>query len=399
MGTTPFCKKIVFEVKMSDELKCYHGNLHCGGCDYIGVPYTEELKKKTEYLNRLFKGLCPVKPILTAEKNLHYRYKVTATFAQGKKDIFLGIYQKGSHKVVPSCDCPLQHRSAEKILRTIEKLANEMHYTVYEEDKQKGLLRHVVLRFTKNDGSAMVTIITGEERFPGSKNFAQSLVAACPEVKTIVQNFNNAHNSAVFGDSERVVFGKGFLVDELLGMKFRVSSHSFYQVYPHAAEILYSTAIDLAGFTGKETFLDAYCGTGTIGLCASKKAKSGMGVEINREAVSDAMMNARKNEVKNMRFVCADATEYLSEMAERGEKLDVLLMDPPRSGSTVEFLKNIALCSPKKIVYISCNPETQVRDILVLKKMGYVPKICVPVDMFPRTEHVETVVLMSRDKE
>ena len=200
----------------------------------------------------------------------------------------------------------------------------------------------------------------------------------------------------VLGDSEKVLYGDGYITDILCSCKFRISAKSFYQINPTQTEKLYNIAIGYAGLSGKETVVDAYCGTGTIGIVASKHAGSVVGVELNRDAVHDAIVNARLNKVKNIYFHCADAGKFMVEAAKNGEKADVVIMDPPRAGSDVNFLSSVVTLSPKRIVYISCNPETQARDLAYLTKNGYACKKIQPVDMFPHTGHVETVALLTK---
>ena len=217
---------------------------------------------------------------------------------------------------------------------------------------------------------------------------------AHPEITTVVINVNNRNTSMVLGDKEHVIYGKGYIEDELCGKRFRISPRSFYQVNPVQTEILYGKALEYAGLTGKETVVDAYCGTGTIGMIASDKAAKVIGVELNADAVRDARNNAKANQIRNIQFYQNDAGKFLVEMAGQGAKVDVVLMDPPRSGSTEEFMNSVAQIGPERIVYVSCNPETLVRDLKYFKKKGYRVSKGVGVDMFPFTEHVECVIMM-----
>jgi len=231
---------------------------------------------------------------------------------------------------------------------------------------------------------------------PSKNNFVKALLKLHPEITTVVINVNNRNTSMVLGDKEHVIYGKGYIEDELCGKRFRISPQSFYQVNPVQTEILYGKALEYAGLTGKETVVDAYCGTGTIGMIASDKAGKVIGVELNADAVRDARNNAKANQIRNIQFYQNDAGKFLVEMAGQGAKVDVVLMDPPRSGSTEEFMSSVAQIGPERIVYVSCNPETLVRDLKYFKKKGYRVAKGVGVDMFPFTEHVETVCLLSR---
>ena len=246
----------------------------------------------------------------------------------------------------------------------------------------------------------MVVLVTAQPVLPGAKNFIRALLEAAAArevtVTTVVQNYNPRRTSAVLGTQEKVLYGKGFILDELCGKRYAISPRSFYQVNPAQTAVLYGLAVDAAHLTGKETVLDAYCGIGTIGLTAADRCKQVLGVEVNRDAVQDAIGNARHNGVRNARFVAADATAWMLDAAQQGLKADVVFMDPPREGSTPQFLQSLARLSPRRVVYVSCNPETLARDLAQLTALGYRVQEITPVDMFPHTEHVETVCALSK---
>ena len=246
----------------------------------------------------------------------------------------------------------------------------------------------------------MVVLVTAQPVLPGAKNFVRALLAEAEKrhvsVTTVVQNYNPRRTSVVLGEEEKVLYGKGFILDTLCGKTYALSPRSFYQINHDQTEVLYGLAVEAARLTGKEVVLDAYCGIGTIGLTASGRAKQVVGVELNRDAVQDAIGNAKHNGVKNARFFAADATRWISEAAAAGEKADVIFMDPPREGSTPEFLASVARMAPKRVVYVSCNPVTLARDLATLTKLGYKAEGFTPVDMFPHTEHIETVCLLSK---
>lgn len=242
----------------------------------------------------------------------------------------------------------------------------------------------------------MVVLVTASPVFPSKNNFVKALREKHPEITTIIQNINGRSTSMVLGEKEHVLFGKGYIEDVLCGHRFRISSKSFYQVNPVQTEKLYNKAMELAALTGSETVLDAYCGIGTIGITASGRAKRVIGVELNKDAVRDAVQNAKRNEIKNIEFYCNDAGRFMSRMAAQGEKLDVVFMDPPRSGSTEEFIHSVAEAGPRKVVYISCGPETLARDLKIFARNGYRAREAWGVDLFPWTGHVETVVFLSR---
>ena len=371
----------------------------CGGCQMLDMPYAEQLKTKRKRLETLLKGICPVKDMIGMEDPFYYRNKVHAVFDRDRRgNIISGIYQENTHNVVPVEKCMIEDQKADEIIGTIRGMLKSFKIRTFDEDTGYGLLRHVLIRRGFESGEIMVVLVTASPVFPSKNNFVKALREKYPEITTIVQNINGRGTSVVLGEKEHVLYGKGYIVDTLCGCSFRISSRSFYQVNPVQTEKLYTKALELAGLTGKETVVDAYCGIGTIGIIASKKAGNVIGVELNQDAVRDAINNAKMNQISNIRFFCNDAGRFLVNMAEAGEKADVVIMDPPRSGSTEEFMDSIAKMGAKKVVYVSCNPETLARDLAYMKKLGYKAKEAVGFDMFPATEHVETVVLLSHKK-
>ena len=291
--------------------------------------------------------------------------------------------------------CQIEDQKADEIIVTIRSMLRSFKIRVFDEDTGYGLLRHVLIRRGFTTGEILVVLVTASPVFPSKNNFVKALREKHPEITTIVQNINGRSTSMVLGDKEHVLYGKGYIEDELCGLRFRISSRSFYQINSVQTEKLYGKAMELAGLTGKETVLDAYCGIGTIGLIASKHAGKVIGVELNQDAVRDAVQNAKKNGITNAQFFCNDAGRFMSHMAARGESADVVFMDPPRSGSTEEFIDSVALMQPKRVVYISCGPDTLARDLKVFAKHGYRAKEAWPVDLFGWTGHVETVIMMT----
>lgn len=369
----------------------------CGGCDFQGVPYKEQLQKKEKMLKKLLAPYCQIHPIIGMENPYHYRNKVHAVFDHDRKgNPISGVYEKNSHRVVPVESCMIEDQKADEIIGTIRGMLKSFKIRTYDEDTGYGLLRHVLVRRGFQSNEIMVVLVTASPVFPSKNNFVKALLKVHPEITTIVQNVNGRGTSMVLGKQEKALYGKGYIEDTLCGCIFRISPKSFYQVNPVQTEVLYAKAMELAGLTGRETVLDAYCGIGTIGLIASKKAKQVIGVELNRDAVRDAVSNAKRNGIKNARFYCADAGEFMVGMAAEGEKADVVFMDPPRSGSDEKFLDSLVKMGAKKIVYISCGPDTLVRDLGYLTKRGYAVREGWGVDLFSFTKHVESVVLMSR---
>ena len=365
----------------------------------MNLSYPEQLKYKQAKAVKLLGGFHRVNDIIGMESPFHYRNKVQAAFGRTRGgEIISGVYQSSTHNIVKTDSCLIEDEIADEIIVTVRKLVKDFKLTVYDEKKGSGFLRHVLVKRGFATGEIMVVLVTGTSVFPSKNNFIKELLGIYPNITTIVQNVNNKFTSMVLGEKETVLYGKGYIEDVLCGMTFRISPKSFYQINPVQTEILYNKAMEFADLNGKERVIDAYCGIGTIGLVASKNAGRVIGCELNPDAVRDAKINAKINGVENINFVCADAGEFMLGMKERGEKCDVLFMDPPRAGSDKKFLSCAVALSPDKIVYISCNPETQRRDLFYLVKNGYKVRKIQPVDMFPFTSHVETVVQLVRKK-
>lgn len=369
----------------------------CGGCDYQGVPYAEQLKKKQAMMKKLMGEFCKVNPIVGMDDPYYYRHKVHAVFdcLRGGK-VVAGVYKKNTHTVVDVESCQIENEEADKIIRDVKELLRSFKIKVYQEDSGYGLLRHVLVRKGYATGQIMVVLVLVSPILPSKNNFVKALRKLHPDISTVVINVNDKRTSMVLGERNISIYGKGFIEDELCGCRFRISPNSFYQVNPVQTKLLYEKAISCAGLTGKERVIDAYCGTGTIGIIASKHAGEVLGVELNADAVRDAVINAKLNKIENIRFFQGDAGEFLVDMAKRKEKADVVILDPPRSGSTEEFLSSVVKLAPKKVVYISCGPDTLARDVKYLTKRGYRAVECTPYDLFPFTEHTECVVALER---
>lgn len=376
---------------------CVNYEKKCGGCPLLALPYREQLAKKQARLQELLGGFAPVKAVQGMAEPLHYRNKAIASFATQRGKLVCGLYAEGTHRVLPGADCLLQEEILNKTLAAVLDAARACRWTAYDEDRGTGLLRHTVLR-SSGDGKVLVTLVTPGPDLPGSKNFCTALRKKAPWVVSIVQNINPTRSSAVLGSREKTLYGPGFVLDTLCGTQFAISSRSFYQVNRTQTEVLYKKALELAKLTGRETVIDAYCGIGTIGLCAAPLAKQVIGVERNPAAVKDAAANARRNKIANARFVCADATEWMAAAAGEGLRPDVVFLDPPRAGSTPECITAVNKMKPRRVVYVSCDPETLARDVAAFTRLGWrAAKFC-PVDLFPQTKHVETVVLLSHKK-
>ena len=368
----------------------------CGGCKWIDKEYALQLKEKEKWVRELLAPFCKTEPIMGMKNPTHYRNKVHAVFGEDRKhNIISGIYEEGTHKIVPVDSCLIENEKADAIIVSIRELLKSFKIRPYNEDTGYGLLRHVLIRTGHATGQIMVVLVLGSPIMPSKNNFVKALLKLHPEITTIVVNVNNRGTSMVLGDKEQVIYGKGYIEDELCGKTFRISAKSFYQVNPVQTQLLYNKALEFADLKGTETVVDAYCGTGTIGIIASDKAGKVIGVELNADAVKDARENAKRNNVKNIQFYQNDAGKFLVEMAEQNAQVDVVLMDPPRSGSDEAFLSSVVKLKPKKVVYISCNPETLARDLKYLTKKGYKVERAVACDMFPFTSHCETLVLLS----
>ena len=369
----------------------------CGGCDYQGVPYEEQLAKKQKTVRILLDRFARPEPIVPAEHPTHYRNKVHGVFGRDKKgNIFTGIYEEKSHRIVPVRDCGIENRSATAILHTLCELAKSFKIRIYDEDKGTGMLRHALIRVAQGGSEIMVVLVVTDPVFPSKNNFTRELVRRHPEISTVVLNINDRDTSMVLGERNIVLYGRGYIEDVLCGLRFRISPSAFFQVNSEQTQMLYDTALSFAGLTGTERVIDAYCGTGTIGMCAAGKAKEVIGVELNRDAVRDAQSNAKRNGVANISFVNDDAGRYMLSLAAAKEPVDVVIMDPPRSGSTPEFITAVDTLHPSKVIYVSCDPETLQRDLALFVKKGWSVTRIRPVDMFPYTRHIETVVLLSR---
>ena len=369
----------------------------CGGCQYLDMPYEKQLEHKKKEVSDLLRPFCRVEEIIGMDDPFHYRNKVHAVMARDRKGrIISGVYKEGTHTVLPVETCLIENKKADEIIGTIRELLPSFKMKVFDEDTGYGFLRHVLVRTAHATGEIMVVLITASPVFPSKNNFVKALRKVHPEITTVVQNVNGRDTSMVLGEKEHVLYGPGFIVDVLCGKKFRISSKSFYQINPVQTEKLYNLAIEAAGLTGKETVVDAYCGIGTIGIVAASAAKEVIGVELNRDAVRDAVTNAKVNGEKNIRFYNNDAGKFMVQMASQNAHADVVFMDPPRSGSTEEFMDAVAILNPDRVVYVSCNPETLARDLAYFKKKGYRAEKAWAVDQFPATSHVETVVLLSK---
>ena len=368
----------------------------CGGCQLTNLSYPEQLRFKQVKCIRELGKFGHVDEIIGMDEPFHYRNKVQAAFATLNGKIISGVFQSSSHRIVNVDSCRIEDEKADEIIVTIRKMLPNFKLSSFNEDSGRGFLRHVLVKRGFSTNEIMVVLVTPTSLFPKKNAFINELLRRHPEITTIVQSVNGGKTSLVLGKEEIVLYGNGYIEDILCGKRFRISARSFYQINPFQTEILYNTAIEFAGLKKTDVVIDAYCGIGTIGLIAAADCANVLGVELNADAVIDAKINAKLNKTGNIRFICADAGKLMVNMSETGEKADVVFMDPPRAGSDMPFLKSLVTLAPEKIVYISCNVETQKRDLNYLVRNGYRVKKIQPVDMFPWTNHVESVVKLIR---
>ena len=373
--------------------KCIYSDV-CGGCTLQGISYPKQLEKKNTLISSIFDNSYSVFPIKGMKDPSSYRNKVQVTFGKDEHhNIFYGNYIENSHIIVPIKECSICDKDALGIIYSIKKLIVKYKISVFDENRYKGCIRHVLIR-TNHNNEHMVTIVTGLTRIPKVNSFIKDLLNKHKNIKTIIQCINNKRTSSILSDTSYVLYGEGYLSDKLCGNTYNIGSNSFYQVNKTMTMILYDNAISFANLKGNETVLDAYCGIGTITLLLAKKCKKVVGVEINKKAIQNAIVNKKINNINNAYFIAEDATKFI--LNNNKEKFDTVFVDPPRSGCDRRFLQAIIKLKPKEIIYISCNPYTLKRDIDILCKNDkyHVDKIQ-PVDMFPYTDHVECVAKLS----
>ncbi len=337
-----------------------------------------------------------ISPFVPANGNANKRQtRKGSTKSKKQPHVISGMYRKGTHHVIESEGCLLENELGQNITKAIKRIMQKHGIAPYDEDTGTGFLRHAVIRIGHESKEVLVTLVTNSDEFPHSKSFCKELVRQVPAITTVVQNINLRKTNVVLGERERVLYGPGFILDTLCGLSFRISSQSFYQVNAQQTEVLYQNALELARVQGA-TVMDAYCGTGTIGLVAAAQgAREVIGFDRVASAIQDARKNAQHNGITHATFHVCDADEIMRASILPKHGIDVLFMDPPRSGSTPEFLQTVCDIRPKRIVYISCDPETQARDVALLVKGGYAVQIVQPIDMFPHTPHIESIALLT----
>ena len=392
-GKTVYARLIDLMDKSVDrvDVKC-NSYTKCGSCKLMHLNYLKQLDFKKNNIHLLFKNKginLNIKDCVGMDNPYNYRNKVIASISLDKNKIVYGMYEENSHEVTYNKNCLIQNKLLNEILVSIKE---ELDKLKIKPEGFGGVLRHIMLRVGVNTNEVLVVFVTNNELFPGRNELVKALTKKHKEIKTIIQNTNPRHTSIVFGNKDRILYGPGFITDKLLGLSYKISHKSFYQVNPIQTEKLYSKAIEMANLSKNDIVLDCYSGIGTISLSLAKNVKQVIGVEIVKEAVNDAINNAKHNNINNARFYLDDCKKFMMNYS---GKIDCLFVDPPRSGLDNEFINAVKRLKPNKLIYISCNPNTQVEDIYKLIDL-YEIKDCYAFDMFPHTVHVESIVLMVR---
>ena len=376
----------------------------CGGCQLQHLSYEGQLKYKQKQVKDALErigGLSGVKvlPTLGMEYPWIYRNKAQVPVAARDGELIAGFYQKRSHQIIDMDHCLITDETVDEIIQEVKKIAKETGIPPYDETTHQGVLRHIVVRIGRETGEVMVVLVTKTDDLPHRKTFIRGLTEKYPQIKAIAHNINSKRTNVIFGETTKTIWGRDVIYDRIGSVKFAISARSFYQVNPQQTRVLYEKALEYAELTGQETVIDAYCGIGTISLFLAQKAGKVYGVEVVPEAIEDAKANAELNGLDNAFFEAGKAEDVIPAWHEKGIKADVIVVDPPRKGCDEALLKTIIAMKPKRVVYVSCNPSTLARDLRILEDGGFQTIEVQPVDMFPQTTHVETVVLMSKVKE
>lgn len=368
----------------------------CNSCQLLNLSYEEQLRYKENLCRRELGALCRVEAITPSPLTQGYRNKAQFVFRREGKGLVSGVWRAETRTVVPTERCALCSERANALAAVLCRLFHSFKVQPYDPYTGRGWLKSVVIREAAATGEMMLIINGADSLFPAKRTFATALQKACPDLPTAVIAVNRDPVKLFTGRVVEALFGEGFITDVLCGERFVISPTAFYQVNHGQTENLYRKAIALLNLEETEAVLDAYCGIGTIGVIAARSAGRVLGVELNGEAIRDARRNAKLNGVDNIAFTAADSRRYAKELASQGARIDAACIDPPRAGCTASFLNALAKLGPQRIVYISCNPVTQARDIRILARLGYKAEACYPFDMFPHTNHVETVTLITR---
>ena len=369
----------------------------CGGCSLRHIKYESTLELKRNIVINCLKKSLGYEPIVNKcigmEEPMCYRNKLQYPVGKNKEGKpVMGVFAKRSHEIIETRECLIQNKESQDIANEIFELIKKYSIEVYCEEDRSGIVRHIIIRKGKKTNEIMITIVTNSEEFPHSKEIIKELISKFKNIKTIVQNINQKNTNVILGDKTKVLYGDGFIEDYLGEFKFKISPLSFYQVNPIQTEKLYNKAVEYVNLTGKETVFDLYCGIGTIGIFASKKAKMICGIEVIPEAIENAKENAEINNIKNSEFYVGEVKKILPDLVKE-YNADVVFIDPPRKGCDKKVIDTLLEVKPKKIIYISCNPATLARDLRMLQERYNINEIQ-PVDMFPYTSHCEVVSVL-----
>lgn len=379
-------------------MKCKVSKI-CGGCNLLHLDYEKQIKEKRAMVEGLLKKnrlKIQIGQVHSAKKIKGYRNKIIVGFAKYKGKVVSGLYAPHSHKVVATKNCLMHPKNIDAIIQRITELVDSMKIELYNEKTGTGLLRHVLIRYAQETNQVMIVFVTAKRQFPSRRNLVNLLVSEFKEIKTILQSINPRNTSVVLENEAFVLYGDGTITDRLCGLDFTMGANTFYQIHHDQCELLYGLAKEKLQLTGKEAVLDTYCGIGTIGLSLAQSCKKVTGVEINADSIGFAKENARQNKISNATFVSMDSTRFMEEAKAHHTHFDVIVLDPPRAGTTPQFIENVCALKPKKILYISCDPRTLVRDLHLFFRQGYKAKTMDLVDMFPNTTNVESIVLLTR---
>ena len=372
----------------------------CGGCDFWQMDYEEETRLKAERVKNALNSIGGERlenvPILAAPTCHGYRNKAQYPVSSGKKGVYAGFFKAGTHQVVENKRCLILPEEADKVKDIVIDYVNRFKVTAYNENTGKGMLRHIYVRRGAVSGQVLVCLVVNGRKLPHTEVLIEKLQAV-EGFTSLVLSVNTKAGNTILGSEMITLYGPGYIEDTLCGLNFRLSARSFYQVNHHQAQRLYEAAIDLAGITKNDLVLDLYCGVGTITLCMAKAAKKVIGVEVVEQAVQDAWDNAKRNGIENAEFFCGDAGQAALDLEQKGIRADVAVVDPPRKGLNADCIEALVRMSPRKIVYVSCDPATLARDVAILKERGYTLKTALAADLFPRCAHVESIVCLTRD--
>ncbi|SHJ48314.1 23S rRNA (uracil(1939)-C(5))-methyltransferase RlmD [Tepidibacter formicigenes] len=393
--------KIIEKSPFRVNRKCSDDLIDCGGCQVMHLDYKKQLEIKTNLVKETIKRIGKIENVKihdTIGMNEPFRYRNKAQFPIGKNnnEAVLGFYKKKSHEIIPTDKCIIQHDVNDKIVKIIKEYINKFRISIYDEKKHEGLLRHLVTKVGFKTKEVMVVLVANGQDIPHTDELINELKENIPGFKTLVLNINTRKGNAILGRENKILYGYGIIQDYIDDLKFNISPLSFFQVNPIQTEVLYNKALEYANLTGNETVFDIYCGIGTISLFLAKKAKKVYGIEIVEDAIKDAKVNAKMNNLDNTEFYVGKAEEVVPDLYKERKRANVVVVDPPRKGCDEKVLETIVNMKPERVVYVSCNPSTLARDLAYLDERGYKCEEIQPVDMFAHTMHVETVVLIEK---